>query len=331
MVSRAASPWWVRRYALIWLFRSENRLTCHTDALIEESGNPLTGKSQGKEDEPKKGTAHWMNANTGVSRSNNISAPSASVASGSTPSLDKGKGRDGAPSSEAGPSTLRVDKGRAKEVNPLIEPTTLGRRSVDEEIFSPGAAAAQSRLAGLGNAGSLQGDIFGGGGLRGNDPLNSLLGMGGSLGMGGPGMGSGMGRSIGSMGSSPGSPNLGGHPLGALGIPGLGMGGGSGGMGGPGGRLGGMGGLGGGLGDMGSFNRLAESLSGNLSQLRPSHFKEGGGQGAGNDTNNTNNKTDDVNGDTSAQGGATSQSSRASRTGTWSGTGMQSRLSDEGA
>jgi hypothetical protein len=38
-----------------------------------------------------------------------------------------------------------------------------------------------------------------------------------------------------------------------------------------------------------------------------------------------------MNGGSGAQGDATSQSSSASRTGTWSGMGIQSRLSDEDA
>ncbi|KAH9964230.1 hypothetical protein BC827DRAFT_59967 [Russula dissimulans] len=277
--------------------------------LEEGSGNLLTGKPQHKEDEPKKETVDRMSANTGVSNSNNVSVPSAPVASGL--SLDKGKEKEGAPSSDAGISTLRVDKGKAKEVDPLIDPTPLGRRVADEEIFSPGAAAAQRRLSGLGNAGPPLGNMFGGG-PGGNDILTSLLGMG--PGMGGRMPGGGTGRPIGSVGSSPGSPNMGANPFGGLGIPGLGMGGGSGGMGVPGGRMGGTSGLSGGLGDMdglmGGFNGLTESLFGNLSRLGPGHF---------NDINKTN-----VNGDT-----ATSQSSPAPRTGTWSGTGIQSRLSDE--
>jgi len=323
-----ALPWFIELQAL--------------GGLGEGSGNPLTGKPQGKEDEPKNETAHRMSANPGVSSSNDVPAPSAPVASGL--SLDKGKEKEGAPSSEAGISTLQVDKGKAKEVNPLIDPTPLGRRVADEEIFSPGAAAAQRRLSGLGNAGSPLGNMFGGG-PGSNDLLTSLLGMGpgmggrmpgggtgrpiGSVGSspGSPNMGAnpfgGLGRTLGSMGGgSPGSPNMGANPLGGLGIPGLGMGGGSGGMGVPGGRMGGMSSLGGGLGDMdglmGGFNGLTESLFGNLSRLGPGHFREGGGHGAGN-----------VNGDTGAQGGATSQSSPEPRTGTWSGTGIQSRLSDE--
>jgi len=117
------------------------------------------------------------------------------VASSSKLPLDKGKGKEVAP--ESGSSTPRVDKGKAKEVYPSFDAgsSTLGHRTADEEIFSPGvkaAAAAERRLTGRGNTIPLQGSMFGCGGLGG---------------LGGPSMGLGGGRT-----------------LGGSGIPGLGMG-----------------------------------------------------------------------------------------------------------
>ena len=112
--------------------------------------------------------------------------------SSSTLRVDKGKGKEVAPSSELGSSTPRVDKGKAREVNPPFDSSAFGQHLADEEIISPGAAAAaaaQHRLGGLGNTGSMLG------------------GMGSGMGMGGPGMTLGGGRTLG-------------------GSPGMGMGGG---------------------------------------------------------------------------------------------------------
>ena len=109
------------------------------------------------------------------------------MASSSKLPLDKGKGKEVAP--EPGSSTPRVDKGKAKEVHPPFDAgsSTLGHRTADEEIFSPGvkaAAAAERRQAGRGNTIPLQGSMFG-------------CGPGG---LGGPSMGLGGGRTLGGSG-----------------------------------------------------------------------------------------------------------------------------------
>jgi hypothetical protein len=111
------------------------------------------------------------------------------VASSSKLPLDKGKGKEVAP--ESGRSTPRVDKGKAKEVYPPLHTgsSTLGHRTADEEIFSPGvraAAAAERRLSGFGNTIPLQGSMFGSG----------------PGGLGGPSMGFGGGRTLGGSGIS---------------------------------------------------------------------------------------------------------------------------------
>jgi len=144
-----------------------------------------SGDSQG--DEFRKQTSFWLDANTNASRSNKGISFSSPVASSSKLPLDKGKGKEVAP---------RVDKGKAKEVYPPFDTgsSTLGHRTADEEIFSPGvkaAAAAERRLSGLGNTIPLQSSMFGSG----------------PGGLGGPSMGLGGGRT-----------------LGGSGIPGLGMG-----------------------------------------------------------------------------------------------------------
>jgi hypothetical protein len=183
----------------------------------------------------RKQTTYWMSPNTDASRPKNSFASLAPVASSSTLRVDKGKGKELAPSPEVRSYTAQDTKGKAKEVNPMFELGIHGHSLADEEIFSPGAAA-QRRLAGLRNMSPLQGDIVGGAG--GNDHLNGLSGMYN-------------GRDID------------GRTLGDLGTPGLGMGG------------------------------------------------LGIGRGSG------------------AQGGANSSPSSTTRTGTWSGMGIQSKLSDE--
>jgi len=178
-----------------------------------------------------------MNANTDASRPKNSFASSVPVASSSTLRVDKGKAKELAPSPEVRSYTGQDTKGKAKEVNPMFELGIPGHSLADEEIFSPGAAA-QHRLADLRNMSPLQGDIFGGAG--GNDHLNGLSGMYNSR-------------------------DIGGRTLGGLGSSGLGMGG------------------------------------------------LGIGRGSG------------------AQGGASSSPSSTTRTGTWSGMRMRSKLSNEGA
>ena len=185
----------------------------------------------------RKQTTYWMNANTDASRPKNSFASSVPVASSSTLRVDKGKAKELAPSPEVRSYTGQDTKGKAKEVNPMFELGIPGHSLADEEIFSPGAAA-QHRLADLRNMSPLQGDIFGGAG--GNDHLNGLSGMYNSR-------------------------DIGGRTLGGLGSSGLGMGG------------------------------------------------LGIGRGSG------------------AQGGASSSPSSTTRTGTWSGMRMRSKLSNEGA
>ena len=202
---------------------------------IEKSWNPLlrrSGMSQDNGEGFRKQTTYWMNPNSDASRPKNSLASSAPVASSSTLRVDKGKGKELAPSPEARRYTGQDTKGKAKEVNPVFELGIPEYSPADEEIFSPGAAA-QRRLADRRNMNPLQGDIFGG------DHLNGLPGMGNSR-------------------------DIGGRYLGGLGTSGLGMGG----------------------------------------------LGIGGGSGA--------------------QDGASSLPSSTNRTGTWSGMGIRSELSDEG-
>jgi len=101
-----------------------------------------------------------MDANTDETRSNNGSTISSLAASSSTLRVDKGKGKEVAPSPESRSSTPRVDKGKAREVNSPFDSSAFGYVQADEEITSPGvaaAAAAQRRLASLGNTGSMRG------------------------------------------------------------------------------------------------------------------------------------------------------------------------------
>ena len=209
---------------------------------------------------------------------------------------DKGKGREVAASSA--PNTTAQDpKGKAREVNPQLNLSSPGRSLVDEEIFSPGAAA-ERRFKDPGPR--LEGILGGGAG-----GLSSLLGMGSGRDFGG--------RTLGGLETSSGLGMMGGLGVGGGGIGNLGS---SGRLGG--GRtlgdMGGMGGLGGGI------NGLNGSLFG---RPGPDLFRQGNGFGVGGNTNSE--KTDNGNGG----GGAGSQSS-TTRTGTWSGKGIQSRLSDEG-
>ena len=118
-----------------------------------------------------------MDATTDPPRSNNGSTISSTVASSSTLRVDKGKRKEVAPSPEAGNSTPRVDKGKAKEVNLPFDSSGFGHLLADEKITSPGvAAAAQRRLAGLGNTGSVLGGMGSGMGMGGGlDGLGSSI------------------------------------------------------------------------------------------------------------------------------------------------------------
>jgi hypothetical protein len=95
------------------------------------------------------------------------------------------------------------------------------------------------------------------------------------------------------------SRDIGGRTLGGLGTSGLGMGG-----------LG----IGGGTDNLGSNVHLDSVRS----------LRQGDGYGAGIDNDNKN-------GGSGSQGGASSSPSSTPRTGTWSGMGIQSKLSDKGA
>ena len=125
-----------------------------------------------------------MDATTDAPRSKNGSTSSLATSS-STLRVDKGKGKEVAPSSGLGSSTPRVDKGKAREVNPPFDSSAFGNHLPDEEIISPGAAAAaaaQRRLASPGNTGSMLGGIgsrMGVGGL-GITPGGGINGFSGS-------------------------------------------------------------------------------------------------------------------------------------------------------
>jgi len=146
-----------------------------------------------------------MDATTDAPRSNNGSFISSPATSSSTLRVDKGKGKEVAPSPELGSSTPRVDKGKgkAREVNSPFDSSAFGQRQADEEIISPGAAAAaQHRLGGLGNTGSILGGMGSGMGGLGMTPGGGRT-LGGIPGMG---MGGGINGFSGSRpGSSPGS------------------------------------------------------------------------------------------------------------------------------
>ena len=196
--------------------------------LLRRSGNP---QLQGKDGPAvRKETSYWVDP-------------------GSSSSVNKGKASEDPASPESSDSTAtpQIDKGKGREVNPPFGPSSLGRRQADEEIFSPGAAAAQRRFAGRGNAfaGPLSDNMFGPGG---DELFGSLLGGFGGRGMGGMGMGMGPGMGGHTMGSlGPGGPRMGGRTLGGsdMGTDSPEMNGRFAG----GGRFGSMGGMGGSRGD----------------------------------------------------------------------------------
>ncbi len=126
-------------------------------------------------------------------RSNSGPTTSAAVTSRPTPGIDKGKGKEVAPSPEMGSSTLRIDRRKADEVKPPFNSSARRRRLTDENVLSPAAvvAAAQRGLARPGNTGLPLGNILGGGqggpgsvNPTGGDRLRGLGGLGG-LEMGG--------------------------------------------------------------------------------------------------------------------------------------------------
>ncbi|KAI0257031.1 hypothetical protein BJV78DRAFT_1150055 [Lactifluus subvellereus] len=202
----------------------------------------------------RKETSYWMNPNTVSPKSTSGSTFSAPART-SSPSIHESKAREVASSAETSGPTPRVDKGKGREVRPPPAPSSPGRRQPDEEIFSPGAAAAQRRLAELGRAGPLSGNMLGAGG---SEFLDNLLSAVGGRGRGGPGMGGGMG------GRTLGGSDMGGMgPMGGFGMGGFGMNGpGSDGRPG-GGRPRGMDGLGG----LGDLSGLPSGLLSSLASL----------------------------------------------------------------
>ncbi|KAH9081556.1 hypothetical protein EDB83DRAFT_2309959 [Lactarius deliciosus] len=301
---------------------------------ITDTGNVLArrgGKPQPpNEKQFKKETSFWMDSSNSAPHR---SALSLSHTPPPSPQMDKGKGREVTPSAGSSISAPRVDKGKAREAapgNPFSPSNDTRRLSLaEEEILSPAAAAAAAQrrrdaLAGrqsLLGMGGMGGRTLGGatGPTRpGNeDPLSSLLGMGGRTLGGATGTGNndplssllGAGRMGGRAPAPPSSP----PPTGPAGRP----------LGSPiqqttrappatgraaGGRLGGMAGL--------------ESLLGGLGGLGP------GGWWAGRTGQNDKDKADGGNkGTTGAdtEGGG----DYTPRSGTWSGVGIQSKLSDD--
>ena len=255
------------------------------------------------------------------------------------PALDKGKGREIAPSADASRSAPRVDKGKAKEVtseNSFSRSGNARRLSVTEEILSPeAAAAAQRRRDTLAGVGSPRPGSFGPGNT---DLLSNILGMGGRTlgGASGPIRSgnndpmSGLLGGMGGMGSrAPGNPSPP-PPTGPAGRP----------LGSPiqqtsrappptgraGGRLSGMSGMAGlesllgGLGGLGPGGGLGGPGGGGFDpgMFGPDFFV---GPGANKD------KADGGNTGTGTEGGEDDKP----RSGTWSGMGIQSKLSDDSA
>jgi hypothetical protein len=282
-----------------------------------------------------------MDAGNSAPKLSNGSASSAGTrtptpALSPAPQLDKGKGKEVTPSAGPSISVPRIDKGKARAVTPEnpFSPSSNARRlsEAEEEILSPGAAAAaaQRRRDALAGMGSPRGGSFGPG--NNSELLSSLMGgMGGRTlgGSSGPirsgnddplsGLLGGMGgRTLGTPSSPPPiGPN--GRPLGSP-IPqtarapspsGRAAGRRMSAMAGLEGLLGGLGGLGpgggpGGMGGGGFDPRM----------FGPESF------GPGRDKD----KADGSNKGTT--GASTVGGNDTPRSGTWSGTGIQSKLSD---
>ena len=322
------------------------------------------GRPQPKNDtESGKLTSSWTDSGSSAPKLNVNSTYSAGArthariptpGSGPALQLDKGKGKA---SEEPSSSAPREDRGKAKEVtpgNPFSPSSNAPRLSLEEEILNPTAAAAAQRrreaLAGMGgsygsgNNSDLMSSLLGMGGRTlggasgpnrpGNeDPLIGLLGMGGRplgghmrpsnnndplsglLGVGG------MGAHTMGTPSFPPPAGLNGRPLGSpiqqtdWALPPSGRAGGGrmsgltglesllGGLGGL-GPGGGHGGMGGGVFDPGMFGPEAFGPGSNRNRDDGGSIIGTGSEGGG----------DDV-----------------PRSGTWSGIGIQSRLSDDGA
>ena len=157
-----------------------------TGQLARRGGKPKT-------EEFKKQTSYWMDASTSAPKSTNGSSSSAGIRTATltatpTPALDKGKGKEVTPYEGSRSPTPRVDKGKATEVTPAnpFSPSSNARRmSLTEEILSPeAAAAAQRRRDALMGTGVPQGGPFSSG--NNTDLLSSLLsGMSGGRTLGG--------------------------------------------------------------------------------------------------------------------------------------------------
>ena len=293
-----------------------------TGQLARRGGKPKT-------EEFKKQTNYWMDTSTSAPKLTNGSSSSASIertrTHTPTPALDKGQGKEVTPSAGSS-STPRVDKGKAKEVTPAnpFSPSSDARQMSPTEILSPEtAAAAQRRRDALGK-GVPRGGSFG----SGNDLLSSLLGsMGGGRTLRGAsdstrpgnntdilsGLLGGMGdRNQAPPSSSPPPMGPSGRPLGSpisqttrAPSPPTGRAGGH--MSGMAGLASLLGGLGGGLGRSG----LDPGMFG------PDFFGSGGDKDEA-DKGNTGTGTESGGDDTP-------------RSGTWSGMGIQSKLSDDSA
>ena len=225
-------------------------------------------------------------------------------ASAPAPQLDKGKGREVVPSMGPSVSLPRVDKGKARASTPENPFRPSSRLSQPEEILSPAAAAAaaaaQRRRDALAGMSPPRGGPIRSGD---NDPLSSLFG-----GMGG--MGSMGGRPLGT--SSP-PPPMGpnGRPLDSP-IPQTARAPPSSGR--PGGRMSGMGGqesLLGGLGGLGPGGGMGGGGF-DPAMFGPEFFGPGGNKGKA-----------------AAGTGSEGVGDETPRSGTWSGTGVQRKLSDD--
>ncbi|KAH8990166.1 hypothetical protein EDB86DRAFT_1803394 [Lactarius hatsudake] len=333
------------------------------NVLVRRGGKPQPPN----EKQFKKETSFWMDSSDSAPQSNHESTSSMGVRSPAPtptppPQMDKGKGREVTPSAGSSISAPRVDKGKARETTPgnPFSPSSDTRRLslAEEEILSPAAAAAAAQrrrdaLAGGrgssfgpgNNKNDLLSSLLGMGGMGGRtlggaagptrsgneDPLSSLLGMGGRTLGGATGTGNndplssllGTGRMGGrapAPSSSPPPTGPAGRPLGSP-IPqttrappatGRAAGGRLSGMAGLESLLGGLGGLGpgGGLGGLGGSGF-------DPAMFGPDFF----GPGSDKDKADGGNKG-------TAGAGTEGGGDNTPRSGTWSGTGIQSKLSD---
>ncbi|KAH9044369.1 hypothetical protein EDB85DRAFT_1908934 [Lactarius pseudohatsudake] len=316
----------------------------------------------------KKETSFWMDSSNSAPQSNHGSTSSAGLRFPTPtltppPQMDKGKGKEVTPSAGSSIFAPRVDKGKARETapgNPFSPSSDTRRLSLaEEEILSPAAAAAAAQRRRDTLAGG-RGSSFGPGNNK-NDLLNSLLGMGAMggrtlggatgptrsgnedplsslLGMGGRTLGSatgpsnndplsnllGAGRMGGRTPATPSSPpptGPAGRPLGSpiqqttRAPPATGRAGGGrlSGMAGLESLLGGLGGLGpgGGLGGLGGSGF-------DPAMFGPDFF----GPGSDKDKADGGNKG-------TAGPGTGGGGDNTPRSGTWSGVGIQSKLSDD--